>query len=151
MTYLEAKDETFGVFYDALTTLSVGIIGYIPEVRWSRIEKSSKPEVNKYYIRPAFDEIASEQRAFTQCETGAPSGKLFSSEGIATFTINGPSFESDSERKLEELGQELRKVFRLPRPNSNLWFRNAKLVNPYVMDNFFRTVLNIEFYFTEVG
>lgn len=151
MTYLEARDETFEVFHDALTSLAVGIIGYVPEVRWDGIEYPSKPDIKKYYVKTYFEEIESSQRAFTQCVSGSPSGKLFASTGMAMFSVHGPSFESNSKRKSEELGQALRKVFRLPRPNSDLWFRNAKLANPYLMDNFFRSDLYIEFYFTEVG
>jgi hypothetical protein len=150
MDYLQAKSETYGAFYNALVSLATPIMGYIPEVRWSGIEVASKPQVDKYYITASFQELESEQRAFTQCEPSSPSGKLFISLGLATFTIHGPSFQANAKEKSEELAKALRKQLRLPRPDSDLWLRNPKIGDTYQMDNFLRTVITVEFHYTEV-
>lgn len=149
MNYVEAKDEAYSVFFEALKVASPGIIGYVPEVRWDDLEEPSKPEIDKYHIRTNFEEIVSPQSAFVQC-LDANAKRLYASEGIATFVINAPSSPPDSKRNSELLGKELRKAFRAPRMNSDLWFRNPKLSSSYKMDHFLRTMLIVEYYHTEV-
>lgn len=149
MTYDEAKTETYSVFYEALKASSAAIVGYIPEVRWDEIEEIGIPEKDKYHVRTSFEEISSPQSAFFQCPD-VNTKRTYASQGMATFMICAPSSPPNAKRNSELLGAEIRKAFRAPRPNSDLWLRNPKIGSSYKRDHFLRTPVIVEYYHTEV-
>lgn len=150
MTYDEAKNESYSVFFEALKSSSPSIIGYVPKVYWDEIEEPANPEKDKYHVRTSFEEIVCPQVAFFQCED-SNSKRTYGSEGILTLIVNAPSSPANAKRNSELLGAAIRAAFRKPRPNSDLWFRNAKIGSSYKRDHFLRTPVIVEYYYTEVA
>lgn len=145
ISYLEAKDITFDIFYQALKNQSNSILGYVPKVWWPGVEEF-KPEQDLFHVRPSFQTIDTMQRAFVKCADGS---RLYSSEGIAIFEINSPTCLSNSKRNAIKLAQEIRKAFRVSQ-ESSIWYRKENIKDDYPKDNFLRTTVNVEFYFQEV-
>lgn len=149
-THTGAKDETYGVFLTELQLSAGAIVGYVPEVRWHGVEEQGKPDKAKFYIRANFETMDSKQMAFADCSEPG-STRIWQSEGLATFSIYSPKIVADADRKADLLAEELRNAFRAPRLNSEVWFRNQRIHPTYPEDQFQRTTLTVEFYFTEVA
>lgn len=149
MNYLEAKDETYKVFYEAFKIVSAEVLGYEGKIYWDGIEDAGEPEKDKHHIRTSFTEITSPQKSFVQCD-GESSKRLYATEGVASFTVYSPSYQANAKRKAELIVKALRKAFRAPRVSSLPWFRAPRISDMYPFENFLRTNLVVEFYYTEV-
>lgn len=148
--FIGAKDETYGVFFQALKLAAPSIIGYIPDVRWHNIEKPPKPPIDKFYFRAKFESIKPRQSGFADC-TVPSAGRLYEDNGLATFSLYAPRPDATADRKSDLLLVEIRKAFRAFRMDSDVWFRNQRIHPTYPEDQFLRTILTVEFTFTEVG
>lgn len=150
INFVGAKDETYGVFFQALKAASPAILGYEPDVRWHNVEKPPKPPIDKFYFRAKFETIKAAQAGFTDCSEASAS-RLYEERGMASFSLYAPRTDATSDRKSDLLLIEIRKAFRAPRLQSSVWFRNQRIHPTYPEDQFLRTILTVEFYFTEVG
>lgn len=148
MNIVEAKTETYALFYENLKNEAPAIFGYVPPVRWEGVETETAPDPSKPYCKVHMEEIVSNQRAFIHCPDNT-GGRLFASEGIAEFIIFLPMRLSNAFTKGEQLWANLRKAFRKPRSNSVLWFENAVIHKRPPMDERFKIILTVEFFYTE--
>lgn len=147
MTHTEAQDQTYKVFLDALTAEATGIIGYIPEVRWKNVPKPGLPDITKFYIRAEFIVASAQQSAFGASIVG--SRRLYANEGVAMFAIHTPQSVASGDRKAKLLAEKLKTAFRRPVPDCHVWFRRQRIQDTYPEDQFLRTNLLVDFYFTE--
>jgi len=145
-----ARNEILTVFNDIVTDLVNGpnsVLGYVPEIRWTGIEETSKTNHAKTWLRPYLEIIDQPQTCLNGGING--SGKTFTTYGLAFFQV----FSTKKDNKGIENGLKIsiiiRDAFRGAVTPGKIWFTNAKIKQMEPEAHYFRYNVIAEYQYDE--
>lgn len=145
-TYPQAIDEMYGLFNAAWTAGAPAIVGYLPEVRWSGVEKEGAPETKKYWCRVSSQTVIERQITFRN-----GTDKRYQTDGLLFVQIFAPMSDAKSMENLRSLAVVARNAFRGKTTSSMIWFRNVR-INEFGPDSkAYRCNVVAEYQYDEIG
>src|SRR3954470_22159879 len=104
MTSQVAIDSMFGDILSAMQSGATAIVGYVPEMRWQNVEKSTLPDGGLYWIRSSIQTLLEGEAALGNV--------LFDSSGLVVVQVFGPMSDSQAGQKTLALANMIRDKFR---------------------------------------
>lgn len=142
INYPAVIDEMFTTV-KAIADGSSDLIGYVPEVRWQGVPKSTKPPVDKFWLR-ASKMIVTEQQASLSSVDDTRMWEAIGLMYVQCFCPRNLASSIDNGRLFAE---RMRNAFRQQSLSGEIWYRNQKVVElPETAESYPINVV-IEFHF----
>ena len=145
-TYQQAIDEIFQVFNDAWNLGSAAIVGYIPETRWQGVEIPSKANYSKYWVRVSQQTIGEPQTTLRN----ADDGQRYTPYGLCMIQLYCPRSDSENMQKGRSLAALARNAYRGQSTPSQVWFRNARIVEVEPDEKWTKFNILVEYEYDEI-
>lgn len=142
INYSAVIDEMFTTV-KSIVDGSSDLIGYVPEVRWQGVPKSTKPPVDKFWLR-ASKMIVTEQQASLSSVDDTRMWEAIGLMYVQCFCPRNLASSIDNGRLFAE---RMRNAFRQQSLSGEIWYRNQKVVElPETAESYPINVV-IEFHF----
>lgn len=136
ISHYDALNEMFALVKAGVESSDVStIIGYTPQIVWQFIQPADKPDGSKFWLRVSANNISDEQTSFAEPLDGS-----FTTEGLIVIQIYGPFSDHLAGKKIRQLAEFLRNLFRKKSTPGGVWFRRASLIELESDKNIFHRI-----------
>jgi hypothetical protein len=123
MTYLQGKDEIFGVANTAFGVAAIAqALAYTPKLIFPGM-LSVPPDIQQIYGECSFSVVTEHQVSLSNVN----GVKIYETVALFAMRLFSPKQDAAAFRIAETIGTAVKNAFRLPSPSGEIWFRNQRL------------------------
>lgn len=137
----------FGLFNTAWTANTPAVVGYIPTIAWPGIEQPTTPDRSKFWARVSQKTNSETQAALRNGNYG----QRFETKGVCYVQIFCPVSAVGAISKGRKLAEIGRNAFRAKQSTNGVWFRNAKIVEMPVEQDWFAFTVQVDYIYDETA
>ena len=109
------------------------------------IEKTTNPPTDLYWCRWSYRTI-SEDLSSLKSEN-----KIYTTNGILTIQIFGPLQDERSQRRIQQLADGIKKIFRGHSTSDSIWFRGSGVAEMSANENWNNSNVIVNYQYDETG
>ena len=143
-TDLEARDLMYGAVTTAVRTGGPVFFGYVPQMVWPDNPPKDQPDARKTWLRTSRQIVNQRLAAFRD------TAKVYETDGILFVQLFFPRAVQGSVEAGEMFADYVRDAFRGAPAESEIVFRNARVLKLGNEEKWFRSNVVVEFEFDEI-
>lgn len=148
-TYTQAMDAIKAQFLTAWNANAAAVVGYVPEIRWSGFEIPTPPDATKFWVRHSVANVKGAQSTLSN-NVGDGGSRRFTNVGFVAVQIFMPKNVANADTLGKQLGTIGVNAYRQNACNG-VWFRNSRIVDVPIFENWYRCNVIAEYQFDEAA